>query len=350
MTPSAEPELTAVIVNYNGWDDVAKLVASLAGSPEVVSGRCVVVVVDNASSCPAPPSLSPPPPGVRLVPRPTNDGFAAGVNAGWRAVRAPWVLLLNPDVVATPSLLGQVLDRARRSEGDRPGVLGFGLRNADGTRQPSVGADPGLGRSLWEVVLPRDRRKYQAAWRTRTGPVPWVTGACALVDGRLLDHLGGMDEEFFLYYEEVALCRSARRDGWRVEYDPGIEVVHLHPLQNRPISPKMRVVTRHSRLLYFRKHLPAWQFRAMAAATTLEAALRGTWAGWRGRDVERRGWRAVGRLVGPMRRGTGPRGREILDYAEAVLAPPLPTRRHGLASQPQASGRRGELQRKDGSE
>ena len=347
-TNRVEPELTAVIVNFNGWPDVARLVATLAESPEVASGRCAVVVVDNASDDPAPPSLDPPPPGVRLLARGTNDGFAAGVNAGWRAGRSPWLLLLNPDVVPPPGLLGRVLDRAHRAGANRPGVVGFGLRNADGSRQPSVGASPGLGRSLWEVLLPRARRKYQAAWRTKAGPVPWVTGACALVDSSLLAELGGMDEEFFLYYEEVALCRSAWKAGRTVEFDPSIEVVHLHPLQNRAISPKMRVITRHSRLLYFRKHLPGWQFRCMAAATSLEAAVREAWARRQGREGEALCWRAVGRLVGPMRRGVGPRGREILAFAETALAPPIPTRRPGPAAQ--ASGRRGQLQRKDGPE
>ena len=106
------------------------------------------------------------------------------------------------------------------------------------------------------------RRKYQAGWRIRSGPVDWVTGACMLVNTRMITELGGMDEDFFLYHEEVAFSRSAQDRGWRVEYDPerrgrSIDI----PLQNRSVSPKMRVITRHSKLLYFRKHLPAWQFR-----------------------------------------------------------------------------------------
>ena len=354
VQPTAtQPELTALIVNYNGWPDVLRLVSALARSPEVAAGRCEVVVVDNASDGPIPSAFEPPPPGVRLLARADNGGFAAGVNAGWRIARSPWLLLLNPDVVAGPDLFGRVLGRIRAYEarpGGAPGVVGFGLRNEDGTRQPSVGASPGLARSLREVLIPRARRKYQAAWRTRAGPVAWVTGACALVDSALLRTLGGMDEDFFLYYEEVALCRSAWRAGRSVEYDPAVEVVHLHPLQNRAVSPKMRVITRHSKLLYFRKHLPGWQFSVMAAIVGAEAAVRGGRAIWLGRGPEARAWRAIGRLAGQMRRGTAPVGRAVLATAEAAVAGPLPSRIEGRPGPLPTPGRRGQLLRKDGPE
>jgi GT2 family glycosyltransferase len=326
--------LTIVIVNYKSWPDVARLVSAMAEAPEVADGRCEVVIVDNASAEPVPLELAEPRPGVRLVLRDENGGFAAGVNAGWRVSRSRWLLLVNPDVVAGADLPGRVLDRVGRLErrGDgAPGVVGFGLRNADGSRQPSVGAEPSLWRSVREPFIPRSRRKYQAAWRTRPGPVPWVTGACALVDGELLRNLGGMDEDFFLYYEEVALCRSARDAGRAVEYDPSVEVVHLRPLQNRPLTSRMRVITRHSKLLYFRKHLPPWQFKGLSWIVRAEAMIRGRLAR---RDEAARAWRAIGGLARAMSRGESIRGREILAWAG-----PAEESAHGPA-RPKAMGRR----------
>ena len=112
-----------------------------------------------------------------------------------------------------------------------------------------------------------------------------------------------MDEDFFLYYEEVALCRAAPRAGWRVEYDPSVAVTHLRPLQNRALSPKMRVITRHSKLLYFRKHLPRWQFLGLSWIITLEARVLGDWSRWTGRTEEaRRGERSMS-WRGPSARG-----------------------------------------------
>ena len=316
--------MSVVIVNYRSWPDVLRLVTSLAESPSVASGACEVLVVDNDSPEPVPPALLDPKPGVRLILRRENGGFSAGVNAGWHASNGRWLLVLNPDVVPDIGLIGSILDRVGRFEGHpavAPGVVGFGLRNPDGSSQPSVGVFPGLVRTAWEQLIPRHRRKYQPDWSLRPGPVDWVTGACMLLNSRMLGELGGMDEDFFLYYEEVALCRSAARRGWGVEYDPGVSVVHLRPLQNRAISPKMRVITRHSKLLYFRKHLPAWQFAALNATVRVEARLRANWCRYRGRAEEARSWRAVDRVAKLLAAGADLRGRAVLTLAEAVEEP-----------------------------
>ena len=160
------PRVAVVIVNYNAWDDVARLVKSLAGASEVSSGCCEVVVVDNGSSGAVPEMLRSPGFGVRLIDRGENGGFAAGVNAGWKAVQAPWLLLLNPDIVADAGFLGQVIARVERFDQapeDVPGIVGFGLRNPEGTPQPSVGVFPSLVRTLREQLIPRTRRNYQPA-------------------------------------------------------------------------------------------------------------------------------------------------------------------------------------------
>ena len=309
-----------MIVNYRSWGDVASLVGSLAGCPLILSGFCEILVVDNASGEPIPASLRDPAPGVRLILQRSNGGFSSGVNAGWRASRAPWLLILNPDIVPGPDFLSEVAARVdafeRRPEGV-PGVVGFALRNPDGTRQPSVGAFPSLARTVWEQLIPRTRRKYQPDWRVKAGRVDWVTGACFLVSTPLLEATGGMDDDFFLYYEEVALCREATRRGWSIEYDPGVAVVHLRPLQNRAISPKMRVITRHSKLLYFRKHLPSRQFVALAWAVQAEAKARGAWCRLRGLPGGRT-WRAVGWMAHRLRTGGELRGSAVLTLADSV--------------------------------
>lgn len=317
------PVISVVIVNYNSWPDVSRLVTALADLPEVRAGDGEVVVVDNASDDPVPAELGRPRAGVRLVLRGENGGFAAGVNAGWREARGRWLLLVNPDVVAGPDLLGRVLARLGPIEArgaGAPGIVGFGLRNPDGSRQGSVGAEPSLARAVVEPFLPRSRRKYKSGWRTRPGPVPWVTGACMLVDATVLAELGGMDEDFFLYYEEVALCRAARDRGRTVEYDPTVEVVHARPLQSRPVTPMLRVITRHSKLLYFEKHRARWEAAALRRLVRAEAAVRGSWASARGRAREAGAWRTVGRIARELGPGSGPRGREVLALA-AAFAP-----------------------------
>jgi GT2 family glycosyltransferase len=327
----SRPKVTVVVVNYQSWPDVEALASALASGPEFAAGELQVVVVDNASDGPVPPALLDlPSPKFRLLLREENGGFAVGVNAGWRLARGPWLLVLNPDVEIEEGSIGQVIERiaayAVNPDGP-PGIVGFGLRNADGSTQGSVGVFPSLARTIREQFIPRPRRKYQAGWRIHPGPVDWVTGACMLINARMLAELGGMDEDFFLYHEEVALCRRARDAGWRVEFDPTIQVTHRHPLQDRSISPKMRVILRHSKLLYFRKHLPGWQFRALSRLIGLEAAVRGPLARVAGDVPTARAWKLIGGINRRLRAGAGLRGQEVLRLAEQVPSPGRPRSR-----------------------
>ena len=182
------------------------------------------MVVDNASAGPIPEALRQSlPPGLRLLLRPDNGGFAAGVNAGWRLAQSPWLLVLNPDVEVARGFLGQVFERIatvrRRNRPDRRESSGSACETPTALRRARSASSPASGRTIREQFIPRSRRKYQAGWRIRSGPVDWVTGACMLVNSRMIAELGGMDEDFFLYHEEVAFSRSAAGSGWRVEYD-----------------------------------------------------------------------------------------------------------------------------------
>ena len=103
-----------------------------------------------------------------------------------------------------------------------------------------------------------------------------------------------------------------------VEFDGSLKVVHRHPLQNRDISPKMRVITRHSKLLYFRKHLPWWQFEALYAIVAGEAAVRGFWERITGRGEHYRAWRAIREMARQVRAGAVLGGSDVQRMAEAV--------------------------------
>jgi len=320
---STSARLTVIIVNYGSWPDVVRLVGELEAEPELASGALQVVVVDNASQSPMPDSLATLRPGLRVVSRAENGGFSVGVNEGWRLARTPWLLVLNPDVEIGRGTIRKVLERIDRYELSPlgpPGIVGFGLRNPDGSFQGSVGVFPSLLRTVREQFIPRPRRKYQAGSRVRSGPVDWVTGACMLVNAKMIAELGGMDEDFFLYYEEVAFSREAQARGWRVEHDSSLSVIHRHPLQNRPISPKMRVITRHSKLLYFRKHLPRWQFLGLAGLVVAEAGFQGWVAKLSGRTVEARAWFAVIEVVKRLLWRIDLRGLEVLRFAEQAAS------------------------------
>jgi GT2 family glycosyltransferase len=284
------PLVSAVIVNYRRWADTAALVDQLLGEGSLLRDQLEIIVVDNASAEHPQADVLARRPGVQVLQNGTNLGFAAAVNRGFAHSRGQWLLVLNPDLVLGPGFADALALAARElpsesCEGRPIGILGFELRNRDGTLQHSVGEFPSFGKMLTGLLRPRRRRKYLAMEGDLRRLVPWVTGCCLLVRRKCLEQLGGFDEDFFLYYEDVDLCRRAAELGWAVCFEPGVHAVHLDPLQNRkPVPGPLWAITRHAALTYFRKHHPGWQSRGLVDIVRIEAWVREKLAMLRGRS------------------------------------------------------------------
>ncbi len=293
--PSAKaatvPLVSFVIVNHRRWPETAALVRQLVDAESFFRDRIEVLIVDNASPPDPRGEALARMPGVRLHRLTENRGFSAGVNAGFHLSRGRWLLVLNPDLAVDPGFVDAVCAAALELrnasiQGKRIGVLGFQLRNSDGSLQRSAGPFPTLRRTLCGLLRRRSRRKYWRCSPRQRQLVPWVTGSCLLIRRACLRRLGGFDEDFFLYYEDVDFCRRAAEQGWAVGYEPAIQATHLDPLQNRKPTALMRVITRYASLIYFAKHQPRWQVRGLAWIIATEAGVRGWWAWWRGRDKD----------------------------------------------------------------
>jgi N-acetylglucosaminyl-diphospho-decaprenol L-rhamnosyltransferase len=276
------PRLSVVIVNYRQWDKTEELVRHLQSSASVKNGTVEIVIVDNHS--PTHPIIKRlrRQPNVSLRRWPSNRGFARAVNEGCRLSQGDWFLLLNPDTTPSEGFLDGVIAMLDSLE-PNAGIVGFHLRNSDGSRQLSAGPFPTLLSTIARLVLPRSKRKYHTLRSQERCQVDWVTGCCLLLGGDCLRDLGGLDEEFFLYYEDVDLCRRARERGWSVWYEPNLTLVHHHPLHQRSVPAVLRMVTRHSLMIYAAKHWPAWQFRLLTRIVQTEANLRRLSA-WRSGD------------------------------------------------------------------
>jgi N-acetylglucosaminyl-diphospho-decaprenol L-rhamnosyltransferase len=301
----AIPRLSVVVVNYLSWEDTASLVRQLRAAPALRHGAAEIIIVDNDS--PWHPLIA----RLRRMPNVSlrrwrgNRGFARAVNEGVRLSRGDWVLLLNPDMSLEPGFLDKALSRAEELAQSDPdtGILGFGLRDADGGSQRSAGPFPTLASSLMRLMLPRRWRKYYLRDLNVCRPVDWVTGCCLLVRRTCWENVGGLDGDFFLYYEDVDLCRRVRERGWSVWHEPVLTATHHHPLHARPVSAHLRLVTRHALLTYARKHWPAWQTRILAGIIRVEAWWRQRRA-WQHGDVQRAGlFDSLGRMVGDFARG-----------------------------------------------
>lgn len=322
--PQATPRLSLVIVNYGTWPDVLTQVAVISQAREFQTGLVELVVVDNHSPGPRP-AHRPALPGLTWLDMPANGGFAAGVNAGWAAARGAWLLLLNPDVEVSQSLVGQVLVlldeiESTHTPAQKIGIVGIGLTNPDGSRQPSVGTFPTVARGFMELFLPRNRRRYQIGFPQKFGPVDWVTGAFFLVRSSLMQQLGGFDEDYFLYFEETDFCLRARRAGWQTWYQPNLNVCHQKPLQNRAVSPIIRLWTRHSRLLYFRKNRSRLEFQVMLRIVRLESLVKLCLARFGLGTYPPAVWKAIHSLTTSFARHQEPLGPQARDWAMNVVA------------------------------
>jgi N-acetylglucosaminyl-diphospho-decaprenol L-rhamnosyltransferase len=303
----AMPLVSVVIVNYRRWDETSALVDQIFGPRHIHRGDVEVIVVDNDSQSDPLEDQLKGRRGVRVVRLPRNVGFSAGVNAGCRISRGEWVLVLNPDVVVCQGfvdlLCGAVRDlRDDHSLGAPVGVVGFRLHNRDGSWQLSTGRFPHLPGLLLGLLRPRQTRKYFLPTAGHRQRVPWVTGSCLLLKRQCLDDVQGFDEDYFLYYEDVDLCRRALDRGWAVCFEPAVAARHMEPLQNRQLTEPLRAITRHAALTYFRKHLARWQFFCLTAIVKAEARLREWIHLRRGRRAEAQMMRLTRRMAQHLRR------------------------------------------------
>lgn len=274
--PRVRADVSVVVVNFRQPDHVQRLCRQLDRCDALRSQSAEVLIVDNDADPQSLHDWATRRPGVRWRGTGRNRGFARAVNAGVRRTSGEWILLLNPDVSVPDEFLDQVLASAehRRERDPKLGIIGFGLRHADGTPQASAGPFPTFANVLAGLLRPRESRRCRPVHH-QPARVDWVTGCCLLVRRDCWDALDGCDEDFFLYYEDVDLCRRAHAAGWSVWHDPTLAVTHFHPLHSRPIRPALRVITRHALLTYARKHWPNWQFRTLGRIVRAEAGVRG---------------------------------------------------------------------------
>jgi GT2 family glycosyltransferase len=228
------PDVSAVIVTYDARPWIERSIESIRDRVREL------IVVDHGSSDGTVELVRERFPEARVLER-ENRGFGAGNNAGMREASGDYVLLLNPDAW----FLGDGLEKlvAFAEEHPEAGVVGPKLLHPDGSLQRSVRGDPTPWRIATEwfflrKVAPRSRvfNAYHG------GPVDydsvyeaeWLGGACLLVRRAALDEVGGFDEDFFLFSEELDWCYRFRQHGWKVLFFPGAEVTHVIGASNDP--------------------------------------------------------------------------------------------------------------------
>lgn len=268
--------LSIIIVNWNVRDLLRECLRSLdagRGGEELE-----VIVVDSASADGSVDMVRAEFPWVRLIPCDENVGFPRGNNLGLADARGDYLLLLNPDTV----VLGDALAVMRDYLVAHPavGAVGPQLLNPDGTVQSSRRRFPTLATGFFEStwlqgLAPGVLRRYYALDLPddATAEVDWLVGACIMVPRPVYERIGGLDEGYYMYSEELDWCRRIVAAGWRVVYHPAAHVIH-HVGQ----SSDQAVTARHinfqrAKLRYYRK------YHGRAAAGALRLFLLANYAG-----------------------------------------------------------------------
>lgn len=247
--------LSIIIVSWNTVDLLAQCLESIYANPP--DGEFEVWVVDNASTDSSVPMVGRQFPQVKLLANDTNLGFAGANNQAIRQSTGDFVLLLNPDTEVKPGAL-DTLVRFMEAH-PQVGAAGSRLLNPDQTLQASCYPVPTLSRELWRLFHLDTIRPYgcyrMADWDlNRPRAVEVVQGAALILRRAALDQIGLMDEEYFMYSEELDLCYRLQKGGWPLYWVPQSKIVHYGGQSTKQVATEMFLCLYQSKLIFMRKH------------------------------------------------------------------------------------------------
>ena len=266
-------DLSVIIVNWNVRDFLDRCLASLRQHVRDLTFE--VIVVDNASKDDSVQMVRSKYPEVLLIANEANNGFCRGNNQGLEVARGEFVVLLNPDTEVYPGAM-ETLVAFLRDHSD-VGVVGPMLLSPEGLHMPNGTRFPTLRRELMGVLgLHRfnqrayDLEGYGREDFSQIAEVDVVCGACLMTRQSIVRQIGGLDEQLFMYFEEVDFCRRVKAAGWKVFYVPEARVYHhwMQSVKQDNIAATRRLF--RSQFLYFRKHhglAAAWLLRVLSSVT-----------------------------------------------------------------------------------
>jgi hypothetical protein len=278
-TKPVQPDLSIVIVNWNTREALRQCLQSIeTASPGITLETWIV---DNASSDASVAMVREDFPGNKLIANSTNMGFARANNQAIARANGRYVLLLNSDTLAKPG----ALDAMVRFLDVHPtaGVVGPLTCNPDGSLQLSCFPKPSLAREFWFLFHLDELYPYgiydMRNWdRKAPREVDAVLGACLMTRREVLEQVGFLDEQFFMYSEEIDFCCRVRQAGWHIHWLPEAQIVHFGGQSTRQVASDMFIQLYRSKILYFRKNhgsASAWAYKLiliLAASARLALA------------------------------------------------------------------------------
>jgi GT2 family glycosyltransferase len=273
--------LSIIIVNWNAREPLIDCLNSIASTLDLDSLE--VILVDNASTDGSVELVRDRYPWVHLITNDENKGFARANNQAIEICSGHYILLLNPDTELCPHAIENMINCAE----DHPqvGAIGPKLLNSDGSLQLSCSPAPTLFREFWRMFLLDNWvsfAKYDMGNWSQESPreVDVVQGACLLLKREVIDEIGILDEDFFVYSEEVDLCRRLRTAGRSVIWEPRARVIHHGGQSTRQVAEEMFICLYQTKVLYFRKHsggIAAGVYKGILAIASLARLMISPW-------------------------------------------------------------------------
>lgn len=281
-------DISILIVSWNVRELLRRCLVSVSSSKFQVSSlnnlkpetvQLETIVVDNASSDGTVEMLRTEFPRVRVIANTDNVGFTRANNQALALAQGRYLFLLNPDTELHPDALQTLYDYAEAHPD--VGIIGPRLFYGDGTPQSSRRRFPTLATAFLESTklqqwFPRNRvltRYYILDTRDdETQEVDWVTGAAMFVQRAVYEQIGGLDEGFFMYSEELDWCYRAKRAGWHIVYLPTAQVIHHEGKSSEQVLAARDIHFHSSKVRFFRKYHGAF------VAEILRAFLLGMFA------------------------------------------------------------------------
>ena len=272
-------DLSVIIVNWNTKKLLDRCLTSIFKFTSALDFE--VSVVDNGSEDGSQALVKQKFPQVKLIPNKDNLGFTKANNQGIKIAKGEYVLLLNSDTYLIENSLKKLVDNAKNL--DNLGALGPQLLNEDQTIQQSAGFFPHLPQVLYWMCFLDDLpggiilKPYHIdhdSFYQKDRQVDWVTGAAILVPRRVIGKIGGLDENIFMYGEEVDWCYRIKQQKFKVFYSPATKIIHIGRGSTGKIS-KNAILGEYKGIKYFyRKHRSSLALQILSLLLKIGALAR----------------------------------------------------------------------------
>jgi GT2 family glycosyltransferase len=217
-------ELSVVLVSWNSRDYLRRCLLSLVESRPNVAWE--IIVVDNGSTDGSLEMIRREFPAVKVIENNSNLGFAVSANLGARESTSDYILFLNPDTIVHPRTLILAINFMEKRKDS--GIMGCRTLGGDGQIQPTAFDFPSPFRMFgFASGLNRCFKITRLKDFTRIRTPDYIQGSFLLIRRAAYESIGGFDEAFFMYAEDVDLCLRVRQAGWKIYFAPAMTITHF---------------------------------------------------------------------------------------------------------------------------